>query len=380
MRAPLALGLALLAGVATAEPMPAPYLAAGALDAAAILPPPPTPGSAAQGADAAAYAATRALAGSPRWGLAVSDVPSGVARLLDGFACAAGRRLDPARLPALAALLARTRRDVVAVVRDAKTRFARPRPHLGNDAALCVPRSEALDRSFSYPSGHATEGWTFALVLAALMPERSTRSCAAAGATARAGSSAGCTGRATSRPDGSPAAPCSRSSSAMRRSGPTSSGPGANSPPCLQMRGRLPARATSRDHAWPGRRWLIAGIPAASNHECAEISIDEQGALRWCSKPTVQPFWANDHCGRDSRCQCRIPGSKARESGAIFFLRNRHARVLAIHIEFKHPREKFGFGQPEAYPLRAECWSRTHADRKTVNPHQDWATVLFSRS
>ncbi len=174
MRAPLALGLALLAGVATAEPMPAPYLAAGALDAAAILPPPPTPGSAAQGADAAAYAATRALAGSPRWGLAVSDVPSGVARLLDGFACAAGRRLDPARLPALAALLARTRRDVVAVVRDAKTRFARPRPHLGNDAALCVPRSEALDRSFSYPSGHATEGWTFALVLAALMPERST--------------------------------------------------------------------------------------------------------------------------------------------------------------------------------------------------------------
>ncbi len=97
-----------------------------------------------------------------------------MARLLDGFACAAGRRLDPARLPALAALLARTRRDVVAVVRDAKTRFARPRPHLGNDAALCVPRSEALDRSFSYPSGHATEGWTFALVLAALMPERST--------------------------------------------------------------------------------------------------------------------------------------------------------------------------------------------------------------
>ncbi|BCM82993.1 hypothetical protein mvi_14540 [Methylobacterium indicum] len=90
----------------------------------------------------------------------------------------------------------------------------------------------------------------------------------------------------------------------------------------------------------------------------------------------MQPFRANDRCGRDSRSQCRIPGSKARESDAIFFLRNRHARVLANHIEFKHPREKFGFGQPEAYPLRAECWSRTHADRKTVNPHQDWATVL----
>ncbi|TNC11480.1 phosphatase PAP2 family protein [Methylobacterium terricola] len=157
---------------AAAEPAPRPYLAEGALDAAAILPPPPQPGSAAHAADAATYTATRALAGTPRWQLAVADVPSGVARLLDNFSCAAGRRLDPARMPALAALLARARRDVVVTVRDAKARFARGRPHLGNDAPLCVARSEALDRSLAYPSGHATEGWTFGLVLAALMPER----------------------------------------------------------------------------------------------------------------------------------------------------------------------------------------------------------------
>lgn len=174
MRAPLALCLALAAGAAAAEPAPAPYLAAGILDAAAILPPPPKPGSAAHEADAAAYAATRGLAGSPRWDLATADVPSGVAALLADFSCAAGRRLDPVRLPALAGLLARARRDVVALVRDAKAHFARPRPHLGNDAPLCVDRSEALDRSLSYPSGHATEGWTVGLVLAALMPERAT--------------------------------------------------------------------------------------------------------------------------------------------------------------------------------------------------------------
>ena len=71
-------------------------------------------------------------------------------------------------------LIRRARRDVVALVRDAKAHFARPRPHLGNDAPLCVDRSEALDRSLSYPSGHATEGWTVGLVLAALMPERAT--------------------------------------------------------------------------------------------------------------------------------------------------------------------------------------------------------------
>ncbi|AWB21600.1 phosphatase PAP2 family protein [Methylobacterium currus] len=172
MRAPLALCLALAASIAAAEPAPQPYLAPGALDAGAILPAPPKPGSAGHESDAATYAATRALAGSPRWSLAAADVPSGIAALLDGFSCAAGRRLDRARLPALAALLARARRDVVAVVRDAKLRFARLRPHVGNDAPLCVDRSEALDRSFAYPSGHATEGWTFGLVLAALMPER----------------------------------------------------------------------------------------------------------------------------------------------------------------------------------------------------------------
>ncbi|KMO29144.1 acid phosphatase [Methylobacterium tarhaniae] len=160
--------------VAPVAPAPRPYLEAGALDPVAILPPPPKPGSPAQGADAAAYAVTRDLAGSPRWHLAIADVPSGVPRLLDDFSCAAGRRLEPARQPALALLLARARRDVVAVVRDAKAHFARPRPHLGNAAALCVARTDALGRSFAYPSGHATEGWTFGLVLAALMPERAT--------------------------------------------------------------------------------------------------------------------------------------------------------------------------------------------------------------
>ncbi|TGD97128.1 acid phosphatase [Methylobacterium nonmethylotrophicum] len=167
-----ALTLALAAAGASADPAREPYLAAGALDVAAALPAPPRPGSAAQAADAAIYAATRDLAGSSRWHLAVADVASGVPRLLDDFSCAIGRRLDPARVPALAELLARLRRDVVAVVRNAKARFARLRPHLGNDAPICVDRTEALDRSFAYPSGHATEGWTFGLVLAALMPER----------------------------------------------------------------------------------------------------------------------------------------------------------------------------------------------------------------
>lgn len=108
--------------------------------------------------------------------------------------------------------------------------------------------------------------------------------------------------------------------------------------------------------------------------------IDEQRAVRWAKRQTTQPFWANYWCGRDSACTCRILGSKGLESDAIFFFRNVSARILALHIEFKHPREAFGFGQPEAYPLRAACFAKTFSQRQTVNPHHDWTTVLFCGS
>jgi hypothetical protein len=84
------------------------------------------------------------------------------------------------------------------------------------------------------------------------------------------------------------------------------------------------------------RDWLIAGTPAEANYAGSGALIDEQRAVRWQIKPTEQPFWANYHCGRDSRCTCRIEGSKALESDAIFFFRNSLDRVLAVHVEFKH--------------------------------------------
>lgn len=125
------------------------------------------------------------------------------------------------------------------------------------------------------------------------------------------------------------------------------------------------------------RDWLIAGTPVEANYVGAGALVQEQQAVRWRTGPTRQPFWANYWCGRDSRCTCRIEGSKGLESDAIFFLRNQSNRVLAVHVEFKHPNEPFGLGQPEAYPLRAACFARTYRERPTVNPHDDWTTVLF---
>ena len=123
--------------------------------------------------------------------------------------------------------------------------------------------------------------------------------------------------------------------------------------------------------------WLIKGTPAAADYIGAGALIDEQRGVRWRKQRTKQPFWANYWCGRDSGCTCRIEGSKGLESDAIFFFRNGSNRVLAVHLEFKHPKEAFQFGQPEAYPLRAACFARTHQERPTLNAHDDWTTVIF---
>lgn len=125
------------------------------------------------------------------------------------------------------------------------------------------------------------------------------------------------------------------------------------------------------------RDWILEGTPHEDAYLGADVLTDEQREVRWHSKPTVQPFWANYWCGRDSRCSCRIEGSKGLESDAIFFFRNAAERVLAVHVEFKHLGERFGYGQPDAYPLRAACFAQTHAKRKTLNAHHDWTTVLF---
>jgi hypothetical protein len=125
------------------------------------------------------------------------------------------------------------------------------------------------------------------------------------------------------------------------------------------------------------RDWILETTPHEAAYRGADVLIEEQRAVRWHAKPTIQPFWANYWCGKDSRCTCRIEGSKGLESDAIFFFRNGFGRVLAVHVEFKHTGENFQCGQPEAYPLRGACFARTHAERSTLNAHNDWTTILF---
>lgn len=152
-----------------------PYLTgAETPDMHAVLPPPPAAGSAAEAADRAAFQATRALKDTPRWVLAIHDADAKPKVLLSDFACALGLDLGSAETPRLQHLLGRTLGDVEIAFRAAKGDIKRQRPLVGNDLPICVPRDERLTESYSYPSGHATRGWVFALLLAELVPDKAT--------------------------------------------------------------------------------------------------------------------------------------------------------------------------------------------------------------
>jgi acid phosphatase (class A) len=159
---PIALG--------AADRPPAPYLDDAATpDLVRILPPPPVPGDPRNLDDRATFVATRALAGSSRWRLATRDVTDDRYTV---FACAIGMRLDAGKAPALARVFARMGDG--GMVGRAKDTLAVRRPYLNQPGEICEPKTAHLAGNGDYPSGHTSNGWSTALVLAELMPDRAT--------------------------------------------------------------------------------------------------------------------------------------------------------------------------------------------------------------
>jgi acid phosphatase (class A) len=139
---------------------------------AELLGPPPPDGSGTKMGDVATFRATRALQGSARWRLAVSDADYGAAAMLRDFSCVLGVALDPATAPALNRLLDRLTVDSSNTERSAKSFYKRPRPFVEIGGPICVTPDDYLRKSYSYPSGHSTYSWTVGLVLADLAPDQ----------------------------------------------------------------------------------------------------------------------------------------------------------------------------------------------------------------
>jgi acid phosphatase (class A) len=138
-----------------------------------MLPPPPAAPSAAFAADEEAYSSTRALRNSPRCDQAAKDAQLRFPQAAENFSCALGVPITQEATPHLYMLMRRTLTDSGLATYSAKDHYQRVRPFVVHDEGSCTPDEEAfLRKDGSYPSGHSTIGWTWALILTEIAPER----------------------------------------------------------------------------------------------------------------------------------------------------------------------------------------------------------------
>jgi acid phosphatase (class A) len=168
----LALGAALLSTSLGAQ-KPKGYLPDGAFDILAVLPPAPIKGDARYKADRTIFKQTRRMIGSPRYQLATADADYSQPALMHDFSCAVGVALTPQDAPRTKALVDRAVIDTETQTGIAKHFYKRLRPFQIDKGEICEPKAGLID-SFDYPSGHTTLGWTWALILADLLPDHAT--------------------------------------------------------------------------------------------------------------------------------------------------------------------------------------------------------------
>lgn len=154
------------AGVALGAPEPSPpYLTPAELELAAWVAPPPAPGSPAELAErqqvlAMQRSRTPAMLAAARRDQEIS---------LAGFAAVLGPGFSAEQVPLTFALGQRVCRDAAGITGVAKRAWARPRPFVTDETVVPVV---AFSTDGSYPSGHATCGYLWALLLGELLPEQ----------------------------------------------------------------------------------------------------------------------------------------------------------------------------------------------------------------
>jgi acid phosphatase (class A) len=153
-----------LAGYLTAESLPNSLL---------LVPPPPSAGSAAMTNDEEVSRKGLALRGTTRWKLAAKDADLAFPQAAGTFSCALNAPITEQETPRLYVLLRRTRTDASLSTYSAKDHYRRVRPFMVNREPTCKPDDEkVLMKNGSYPSGHTTIGWTWALILSEIAPEK----------------------------------------------------------------------------------------------------------------------------------------------------------------------------------------------------------------
>jgi acid phosphatase (class A) len=142
-------------------------------DSVALIPAPPAQGSPALVLDEQVSKKTLTLKGTPAWDLATEDADLAFPHVVSAFSCATGTPISEKDTPRLYRLMQRSFMDAAGVTFAAKDKYARPRPFMVNKQPTCSPAEEArMTKSGSYPSGHSSLGWAWALILSEVAPDR----------------------------------------------------------------------------------------------------------------------------------------------------------------------------------------------------------------
>ncbi|MBD8872742.1 phosphatase PAP2 family protein [Rhodanobacter sp. DHB23] len=131
-----------------------------------LLPPPPAAGSTGARHDLDVVLATQHARTAAESAAAKADAERSVFRLVDVL----GSDLQASRLPRTAAFFKRVAALDKAEVKQAKDYWQHPRPAVVS--AQVQPLAAEKPGDWSYPSGHATFGYTSAVLLANMLPEK----------------------------------------------------------------------------------------------------------------------------------------------------------------------------------------------------------------
>ena len=136
-----------------------------------LLPPPPAPDSAEFALDEDVARRTFAVRDTPRFAQALLDYNMTFPLAAGTFSCTLNAPITEQDTPTLYKLLRRSLTDAGISTVSAKNHYKRQRPFVLNKEPICAPETrEKLENDGSYPSGHTTVGWTWALILTEISP------------------------------------------------------------------------------------------------------------------------------------------------------------------------------------------------------------------
>lgn len=143
-------------------------------DSREILPEPPAENSAQFAYDEAQYQWGKSIRNTPRGEMAARDADLSEGWITRVFSEPFGYEISPEKTPELYKLLKGVERDAGSLsARKAKKHYMRVRPFMKYNEPTSTPeQEEGMRTNGSYPSGHTARGWSLALVLAEINPDR----------------------------------------------------------------------------------------------------------------------------------------------------------------------------------------------------------------